>query len=33
MTPDGVEGLLGGGHGDVDIFSAPRSDLSQDLAG
>ena len=31
-TPDGVEGLLCGGDGEVDILSGTLGDLGQELA-
>jgi len=33
MTPDCVEGLLGGSDRRVDVLSAPLGDFGQDLAG
>lgn len=32
MTPDGVEGLLGGGDGNIDIFGGTLGDLGQEFA-
>ena len=32
MTPDGVECLLGGSDGSVDILSGSLRDLGQDIA-